>query len=168
MKNFIDFLKLPPRILGALTIASGLLLFFPDAVLTKLYMIDFRNKYGFALGITFVVSASILLVIFAVKITKSIIEKRDSKKIIEAQTKFLKRLKGDKVEFIREMIQEPTHTAMLPMHDGLVIEMNHYHVISPAGQTHMVNMIDPEINYFLQPWVIERIDEDEELQKKYL
>lgn len=54
MKDFIDLLKIPPRILGALTIASGLLLFLPDVLLSKLYMIYFRNKYGFALGITFV------------------------------------------------------------------------------------------------------------------
>ena len=30
MKDFIDFLKLPPNILGALSIASGALLLLPD------------------------------------------------------------------------------------------------------------------------------------------
>ena len=31
----------------------------------------------------------------------------------------------------------------------------------------MVDMIDPQINYFLQPWVIERIESNEELRIKF-
>lgn len=61
MKNIVDFLKLPPRILGALSVASGLLLFLPNAIIEKLYMTSFRDKYGFAIGIVFVVSTSILV-----------------------------------------------------------------------------------------------------------
>ena len=49
MKDVVDFLKLPPRILAALSVASGLLLFLPDAIIEKLYMTSFRSKYGFAL-----------------------------------------------------------------------------------------------------------------------
>lgn len=51
MKDFVDFLKLPPYILGALAVASGILLFLPDKVIKKLYMIEFRDKYGFTIGI---------------------------------------------------------------------------------------------------------------------
>ena len=49
MKNIVDFLKLPPRILGALSVASGLLLFLPNVIIEKLYMTSFRDKYGFAI-----------------------------------------------------------------------------------------------------------------------
>ena len=35
MKDFIDFLKLPPNILGALSIASGTLLLFPRTPLVQ-------------------------------------------------------------------------------------------------------------------------------------
>ena len=49
MKNIVDFLKLPPRILGALSVASGLLLFLPTVIIEKLYMTSFRDKYGFAI-----------------------------------------------------------------------------------------------------------------------
>lgn len=50
MKNIVDFLKLPPRILGALSVASGLLLFLPNVIIEKLYMTSFRDKYGFRLS----------------------------------------------------------------------------------------------------------------------
>lgn len=75
MKNIVDFLKLPPRILGALSVASGLLLFLPNVIIEKLYMTSFRDKYGFAIGIVFVVSTSILVVFLVVIIAKKIKDK---------------------------------------------------------------------------------------------
>ena len=54
MKDFIDFLKLPPNILGALSIASGTLLLLPQKLAQKFYIINFREKYGFTIGIVFV------------------------------------------------------------------------------------------------------------------
>lgn len=168
MKEFVDFLKLPPTILGALTVASGLLLFLPKKVLEKLYMESFKEKCGFVIGIVFIVSASILVVMLAVNVYKSVKKKTNLKKLKKSQSKFLKKITGNKVEVIKGLLQEPTHTAMLPMQDGLVIELQHYNVITPAGQTQFVSMPDPEIYFFLQPWVEERILEDEELKKKYL
>ena len=150
MKNIVDFLKLPPRILGALSVASGLLLFLPNAIIEKLYMTSFRDKYGFAIGIVFVVSTSILVVFLVVIIAKKIKDKY-----------------YNKVELIRYLLNESTHTAMLPMHDGVVLELQHFYVILPAGSTHAVNMANPQINYFLQPWVIEQIDGDPELKAKF-
>ena len=167
MKEFLDFLKLPTYILGALAIASGILLFAPDSVIQMLYMTEFRAKYGFTIGIIFITSVSILTVLIIKLIYKAISGKHNLKKLKEAQTKFLMKLDGEKVDLINTFIQQTTHTLMLPMNDGLVIELQHYSVISPAGQTHMVSMPNPQITFFLQPWVLERIKENEELQKKY-
>lgn len=167
MKEFLDFLKLPTYILGALAIASGILLFAPDSVIQMLYMTEFKAKYGFTLGLVFITSVSILAVLLIKLVYGSISEKHNLKKLKEAQTKFLKKVDGAKVDLINAFIQQPTHTMMLPMHDGLVIELQHYNVISPAGQTHMVSMPNPQITFFLQPWVLERIKENEELQTKF-
>ena len=163
MKNIVDFLKLPPRILGALSVASGLLLFLPNVIIEKLYMTSFRDKYGFAIGIVFVVSTSILVVFLVVIIAKKIKDKYYNKRLKKARVAYLKRIDGNKVD----LLNEPTHTAMLPMHDGVVLELQHFYVILPAGSTHAVNMADPQINYFLQPWVIEEIDGDPELKAKF-
>lgn len=167
MKDVVDFLKLPPRILAALSVASGLLLFLPDAIIEKLYMTSFRSKYGFALGIVFVVSVSILVVISVVTVAKKIKEKYGKKRLKKSQTAYLKRIDDNRAEIIRYLLSESTHTAMLPMHDGAVVELQHLHIISPAGLTHAVDMVDPQINYFLQSWVIERIDNDPELRVKF-
>jgi len=48
-----------------------------------------------------------------------------------------------------------------------VIELQHLQIITPAGQTHLVDMLDPQIQFFLQPWVIQRINNDDELRQKF-
>lgn len=46
MKDFIDFLKLPPNILGALSIASGTLLLLPQKLAQKFFY-KFSRKIWF-------------------------------------------------------------------------------------------------------------------------
>ena len=62
VKDFIDFLKLPPNILAALSLVTGIILFVPDKALSKLYMVDFRNNYGFIISIVFLISTAISIV----------------------------------------------------------------------------------------------------------
>lgn len=167
MKDFVDFLKLPPYILGALAVASGILLFLPDKVIKKLYMIEFRDKYGFTIGIIFIVSLSILTILLVLKIYHFFYDKRLDKKVAEGQLKYLKNMSRDKVMIVNAFLQERTHTLELPVNDGLVIELQHFGIITPAGQTHLVSMPDPRIKYFLQPWVENKIRRDVELIRKF-
>ena len=167
VKNFIDFIKLPAYLLCALAVASGILLFLPDGMIQKLYMTEFRDEYGFTIGILFVVSISILSALLVRKIYTVINDIRINKKVIENQRKYLLKVSNEKVSLICEFLRQPTHTLTLPINDGLVIELQNFYVISPAGQTHLVSMPNPKIKYFLQPWVLERIDADEELRRKF-
>ena len=167
MKNIVDFLKLPPHILGALAVASGLLLLLPDAIIARLYMTSFRDKYGFFIGTVFVVSVSILAVLLVVFIAKKIADGYTSKRVRKGQIKYLKRIGDNKVKIIKALLNESSHTAMLPMHDGAVIELQHFYIISPAGSTHAVDMNDPQITYYLQPWVIDLINSIPELRIKF-
>ena len=162
MKDFIDFLKLPPNILGALSIASGTLLLLPQKLAQKFYIINFREKYGFTIGIVFVISTALLIVLLLSKIFHFFYDKYASKKL---GIKYLKNMTPEQVTIIREFLHEPTHTLPLPMNNGLVIELQHLQILTPAGQTHLVSMLDPQINYFLQPWVIKKINSDEELKR---
>lgn len=62
MKNFIDFLKLPPTILSAITIVSGCILFLPNSVLTKMGLDDLGSPYNIIVGVAFLLSSALLLV----------------------------------------------------------------------------------------------------------
>lgn len=167
VKNLIDFVKLPAYLLGALAVASAVLLFLPENMIQKLYMTSFRDEYGFTIGIIFVVSISILSVLLVRKIYTVINDKRTNKEVIEGQRKYLLKASNEKVSLICEFLRQPTHTLTLPVNDGLVIELQNFYVISPAGGAHLVSMLNPEITYFLQPWVLERIDAYEELRRKF-
>ena len=103
MKDFIDFLKLPPNILGALSIASGTLLLLPQKLAQKFYIINFREKYGFTIGIVFVISTALLIVLLLSKIFHFFYDKYASKKLGTAQIKYLKNMTPEQVTFIREV-----------------------------------------------------------------
>ena len=63
----------------------------------KGYMTEFRDKYGFTIGIIFVVSTAILIVLIVSKIYHYFYDKHSSKKLVEAQTKYLKRMTPEQV-----------------------------------------------------------------------
>lgn len=62
--DIVNLLKLPAKVMFAIALASGLVLFFPDHVIQKMYMVLFKNKYGFTIGIVFYISLSITVVSF--------------------------------------------------------------------------------------------------------
>ena len=82
-KEFLEILKLPPSILSALMIVSGLILILPEDVIKKLYMYEFRNNYGFAISIIFLVSLAILVVLIIMWSARKIIEKIKYKKCLK-------------------------------------------------------------------------------------
>ena len=62
-KDFIEFIKLPPNILAAISLVSGTILFGNDELIKRLYMTNFRNDYGFVVSTIFLISISILIVL---------------------------------------------------------------------------------------------------------
>lgn len=80
-KEFLEILKLPPSILSALMIVSGLILILPEDVIKKLYMYDLRNNYGFVISLIFLISFAILVVLIIIWGSKKIIEKTKYKKL---------------------------------------------------------------------------------------
>ncbi|WP_442857787.1 superinfection exclusion B family protein [Blautia sp. AF34-10] len=131
----------------------------------KVLYYKFSRKYGFTIGIVFVISTALLIVLLLSKIFHFFYDKYASKRLGTAQIKYLKNMTPEQMTIIREFLREPTHTLPLPMNNGLVIELQHLQILTPAGQTHLVSMLDPQINYFLQPWVIKKINSDEELKR---
>lgn len=163
MKDFISFLKLPPSILSALVIASGFIIFAPTELLERLYFIDFKDKYGFYIGLVFIVSLSILLVYLIIKLVQYIFEKKSNKKRSENQLRFLKELNIDEKQLIREMIESSDYTLELPVNNGVIVKLQNYFVIAPAGTTHLVNGYDMRIPFFVQPWVVKMVRENPDI-----
>lgn len=170
-KSFIELLKLPPTILSTISLVTGLILFLPDKAIEKLSMLSLKEKYGFIVGLIFLLSTIMLLVMVIHYFGKKIYKKISNKKMIKYQIKYLKELDKAKTNFIREFIDEESHTLNVCMNNGNVIELSHFGIISIAGGTQPVDIdFDNSVyaKFFLQPWVLKRINQDEDLKKKFL
>lgn len=171
-KGIVELLKLPIKIIVALCIASGLILLSPENFIDKLYMSSFRNNYGFILGIVFVVTLSITMCYFifylAPKVWEKLTRKSRMKKFRKGKINCLKSLNSNELEIIKALIKEPDNTIQLPMNRGIVIKLEHYCIISKAGSNFEVDLEEPIISYFLQPWVFEFFDDEGNLIEQKL
>lgn len=158
-----EILTLPTYILAALAVASGVVLFSPEAFVRKIYMSAFRDNYGFILGIVFVVSTSILIVSFGYWLFRLLRSKWKEKKFYKTGERRLNDLNDYQKAIIYMLYQEDNRTSLLPLYDGAVSELEYYMMIGKVGSTHMVNMRNPTISYMLQPWVISKLDTSSEL-----
>lgn len=169
--DFIDFLKLPPNILAAISLVSGTILFANDTLLNRLYMTSFRNDYGFIVSTIFLISSALLIVLIVTTVIKKIKNKFENIQLKKGQIKYLLNLDKTKVKIIKSFIKESNHTLKMNQNDGLTQELSYFGIISLAGSTQAVDFgydSGMYLYYFLQPWVIKLINENVNLKKKYL
>ncbi len=167
VKEIFKIIK-APYILSTISLGSGLLLFLPDKLIKKMYLLNFRDKSGFILGLLFFFSTILLTIMILIKVYKFFENKYISKKFRESTIKYLTELKNEtEIEVIKMLLKEDDYTLELPMNSGVIIKLQQCGIITPAGSTHFVSMPSPEIPYFLQPYVIKCIEEDEKLKKKF-
>lgn len=157
-----DLLTLPPKILAALAVGAGLILFLPNDIINKLYLVSFKEKFGFILGITFTISVSILLMSAFVFIINSILSSWLSKKRTKQYKQNLSKLNMYEKSIIAALYERPDNTLSLPINKGITRKLTHYNIISPVSSQAIVYGDSDEwsMPYFLQPWVIEYIQEN--------
>lgn len=166
--NFMEFLKLPTKIMVALGLASGVILFLPDAIVEKMYMIEFRDKYGFVIGVIFILTVSILIITGIMAIYNYFKDKYTSKKVEENSGKFLVSLDTFKKAIVYGLYLEEDHTEELPLNSGAVVHLEHMMVIGKATNQYFIDHLNnPVFPYMLQPWVIEKLNNDNELLESY-
>lgn len=62
------------------------------------------------------------------------------------------------------LYKEDNNTSELPLNDGAIVFLEHWMVIQKATNQYFVNdLMNPMFPYFLQPWVVNKLKEDEEL-----
>lgn len=166
--NITELLKLPTKIMLAISIASGGVLFLPNKLITKMYMNNFRDEYGFIIGVIFVISISILMVNFIIEVYKFLNSMYSRRKINKNTKKLLHDLDEYKRLIVYGLYVQDNHTNELPLNDGAVVFLEHMMVIQKATTQYAVSdLVNPLFPYFLQPWVIKELEKDEELLKSY-
>ncbi|MEF9961712.1 MAG: superinfection exclusion B family protein [Erysipelotrichaceae bacterium] len=162
--NIADFFKLPTKIMASLAFASGMVLFLPESIISNLFMIEFRNNYGFILGLIFIVSFTILLVTLFISIYTYFHHKYLMKKFKATAHERLHKLTDYQKAIIYELYGEDNHTCELPLNDGAVHYLEHNIMIGKATTQYEVeDLNNPYFPYMLQPWVIEELLNSHEL-----
>lgn len=162
--NLADFFKLPTKIMFALALASGMVLFLPVNIVAKMYMVDFRNKYGFAIGLLFLISFSILVVTVFVGVYKYLSNKYFMKKFKATAKERLQKLDDYQKAIVYGLYMEDNHTDELPLYDGAVNYLEHNVIIVKTTNQYAVSDLNNAVfPYMLQPWVVEELQKDSEL-----
>lgn len=157
--NIKEILTLPMTIMAALSLASGILLFSPTALIERMYMLDFREKYGFIIGIVFIVSVSILFVNFIYKTSTSISNAKSKKNFYATAEKRLQKLNNYQKAILYALYQQDNRTLPLPLHDGAVLELEQNMMVGKATSQYFVNDLNnASFPYLLQPWVVDELN----------
>ncbi len=166
--NLAELLKLPAKILIALAIATGLILFLPDNIANKLYMINFRNTYGFIIGIVFTISVSISVVYGIIILFKYCYGKYCKYKFMKNAIERLERLSSYQKFIIYDLYLEDNYTEELPLHDGAVRILEHNLMIGKATNQYFIDDLNNAVfPYMLQPWVVKNLNENQTLVEKF-
>lgn len=162
--NIKEILTLPTTIMAALTLASGILLFSPTALIEQMYMIDFREKYGFIIGIVFIVSISILIVNIIYQTSTAISNAKSKKQFYATAEKRLQKLNSYQKAIIYALYQQDNRTLPLPLHDGAVLELEQDIMVGKATTQYMVSDLNNALfPYLLQPWVVDELNSKTDL-----
>ena len=162
--NLADFFKLPTKIMFALALAAGMVLFLPENIVSKMYMVDFRNKYGFAIGLLFLISFSILIVTVVIGGYKYFSHKHAMKKFKATAKERLQKLDDYQKAIVYGLYMEDNHTGELPLHDGAVKWLKQNIVIIETTNQYAVSDLNNAVfPYMLQPWAVEELQNDSEL-----
>ncbi len=162
-KAFDNFKKITPALL-AIAIASGLVLFLPEAVLAKMSLNELDNAWKRVIGIVFIVSVALIITIVFVELFKKINDRRKMK-LIRKRTRenfinlspeykrlLIMMLKSDE----RSLDMDPRSGDTLYLLNGMYIHQAQSYMFVGPGCT-------STMKYTPQPWLIDLYNNEPEL-----
>nr|WP_286164544.1 super-infection exclusion protein B [Carnobacterium sp. PL12RED10] len=162
--NITDILNLPIKIMSALALASGLLLFLPSKILAKLYLDTFINKYGFIIGLIFIVSLAILIITLIIQVFNFIANKRSINRFYQTAETRLRKLSPYEICIVLNLFEKENYTNLLPINDGAVKKIESEMIIGKATTQYMIsNLNTAKFPYLLHPWVVDELKKKDHL-----
>lgn len=166
--SIIEGLKLPIKILIPIASVTGAILFLPTEVVSQLYLTDFKEQWGFVIGIIFLISTAISIQELLIKGYKKCENYYYKKKFKEIQPKILKRLSLQEVTVVTLLNGSPGGTLFLPINNGIVVKLENKKVISKTtSQCGVSDLTNPMFPYTLNTWVESIFRENEEVLVGY-
>jgi len=164
-KDIRDTIKGFPlkAIMLIISFVTALLMFLPDAVLQKLFLLELRNRIGTYIGIIFLVSVCISVYLFVSSIirNKIITNELSGKK---ARIK-LSTLTQEEKRILLYMYNNRTETFMFPCTNSAILHLYNLLMISYASNLGQFVGSVQFMPFFLQQWTINAIDNNFDLFK---
>lgn len=131
-------------------------------------MVEFREDYGFVIGIVFIISLTISIVSISVALYSYQTERKVAKEFVETAAQRLNELSNYQKVIIYALYKVDNHTRELPIHDGAIQILEHNMMIQKAATQYAVAGLNNAVfPYFLQPWVVEKLNTDPSLLNSF-
>lgn len=167
--KIIEFFNLPVKIMFSICICTGLILFLPDNLVNKIYIEDIRNKYGFIIGIIFLITVAIITVKFIILIYTFFSNLYYYKKFKKTSKIRLLNLNDYQKAIVCSLYLKDNYTEKLPINDGGVLILRQNMVITEISTQYFVNDINnAKIPFMLNPWVVEILKKDSKVEESVL
>lgn len=151
------WIQIPLKILlPALCIFSGFLLLISDNFAEKLYLKEFRQQNGFAFGLIFTITLTLILVYIIFFASKPLIEKVKNYLVKKRLINKFKNLEAVYKSALYEMYRTPTHSIRMEISNSVATYLLGIHAINRS----VVSTMGYVFEFFLQPWVIWGIEEE--------
>lgn len=108
------------------------MLLLPIEFLKKLHLTFFVNKYGFIIGLVFIVSSAILTVTLIIQIFNFLLKKKNIKQFYKTAEKRLRKLSPYEICIVLSLFENENYTNLLPINDGAVRKIESEMIIGKA------------------------------------
>ncbi|QNP18278.1 superinfection exclusion B family protein (plasmid) [Bacillus pumilus] len=161
--NIKELLTMPTYLIISLTVASGILVFAPEWIISKFSMTTFKTEYGFWIGLIFIVCVSIISILFLIGLGKILLRIIYNRMMFAQAEKRLKRLNEYQRYIVYAMYSKENFTLDLPVNDGAVNELVSLNVIGRSGSLFLIDPSNPHFSFHLQPWALQELKKNSEL-----
>lgn len=148
--SIIEGLKLPVKNLIPIASVTGTILFLPTEILNKLYLTNFKEQWGFIIGIIFLISTAISIQELIIKGYKKCENSYYKKKFKEIQPKILKELSLKEIIVVSLLNESPNGTVFFPITNGIIVKLENKKVISKTTlKCGVSDIVNPKFPYTL-------------------
>ena len=158
--KLLDWLKQPPRIIAAITVAAGVIVFAPESLLIKLKIDAAFSAIGPYIGIVFLLGCSLLGTHLVAILFSSIRNRYLRMRFAGIRKKYLHELTADEKAILRYFIIHGTRTQRLPLECGQVAGLEARYIISRAST---ISRGGTDFDYNIQPWAWEYLHQNQHL-----
>ena len=154
------WIQIPLKILlPSLCIFSGFIMFASDGLIEKLYLKEFRQETGFAFGLMFVITLSLILVYIIFFASKPLIGKFKNKRLRWNVKRQIQKLHGAEKLVLYGLYNEHNHAYVFPENDPVIHLLLARGYLFTYNQPADVHTYDMQLGviYMLQPIIVDSI-----------